>query len=80
MVTYFSIHVPMIYNHCPENQTEETCFLRSYLNRKDSVYYLVPYSYQLMPRAQDWPTARDAIDKMHAICAECQKQNNQNTK
>ena len=80
MVTYFTFSMPMIYNRCPENQTEETCVLRKYLDSKESVYRLVPHSYQLMPRAQDWPTARDAIDKLHAICAECQKQNNQKTK
>ena len=80
MVTYFTASIPMIYKHCPENQTETTCQLIEYLNSKESVYSLIPFSHQIVPKTQDWATARDAIDKMHTICAECQNKNSQKTK
>ena len=80
MVTYFTINMPMIYNQCPDNQTDDTCALRVYLNSAESVYRLVPSSYQLIPQTRDWKTARNAIDTMYKICAECQTKHTQQTK
>lgn len=80
MITYFTMDLPMIYKHCPENQTEETCPLRSYLNSDESVFSILSFTHQLGRKTQDWPTVRDAVDKMHAMCNECMNKNLQHTK
>ena len=80
MITVFSIHVPFIHEQCPKGQTEQTCALRQYLNTDNCVYKLMPHDYRLLPDTNDWNTARDAIDKMHEICAKCQAEAKQNAR
>ena len=80
MITYFSVDVPMIYNRCPENQTESTCLLRSYLDSEESAFRILPFTHRLSMKTSDWISVRDGIDKIRAICADCQAKNVQHTK
>lgn len=80
MLTYINITVPRIYEHCPENQTEATCPLRSYLVNDQNLFIFVPRANQLFSNSQDWTAARKAIDEMHSICKECHTKNDQKTR
>jgi len=80
MLTYFNIEIPRIYEHCPENQTKTTCQLRSYLANNQDAFLVLPRVNKMLPNTQDWMVARDAVDKMHAICTQCHAQNDQKTR
>lgn len=72
MNTFFEIHIPIFHKVCPEEQTALTCPLRSFI-KQDKTYKMIAYQNLLVPDTNDWVEARNAIDKMHEICAKCQK-------
>lgn len=70
---YTEIRIPALWSQC-NNVTRGECALRPYLvNNK--VFKWFPLDHLLAPDTRDWPTIRDEIDKIYAICAKCQKDN-----
>lgn len=74
MNTYFDIKIPVFWQQCPKNQTATTCPLRKFI-KQDGTYKIIAYQNALVPDTKDWNKARDTIDKMHEICAQCKQDN-----
>jgi len=73
MKNFFDIHLPLFSPDCPENQTEDTCVLRANLKQKGSVYSA--FGYKLLPETRDLGKALKAVERIRAICDQCQKEN-----
>ena len=70
---FLEIRIPALWSQCPPIQRNQ-CALRPYLvNNK--IFKWFPHDHLLAPDTRDWPTARDEIDKIYAICAKCLAEN-----
>lgn len=70
---YAEIKIPALWSQCPPIQRNQ-CALRPYLvNNKFFKWF--PHDHLLAPDTRDWPTARDEINKIYAICAKCVAEN-----
>lgn len=68
------IRIPYLWSQCPPIERRQ-CALRPYL-AKNKVFTWSPSEHIMIPyNTCDWPTARDEIDRIYALCAKCVAEN-----
>ena len=70
------IEIPLFVQQCPSGATESNCALRAHI-KQNKTYQLYTFRghMDMYPDTNIWSLARDAIDKMYAICAKCKENN-----